>query len=207
MDEFGVCCIPSPKLLNKYRGECYVHFNTSIANARNGYQSSPRSTGGKEDPPSPDEGPNHRAKEQIKLPFAQWPLDSQLLCSVAQLQHRGKGCPLGRGAHSLEVRAPSWAARRLDLNSLRLRIALNLHIKLPWTNAIYKRLLSPWMWRAASILIMFYKERVLQNKGDAENITNLSRAGFMKVFQALLALSIGEKTHCKTNSNTEKVIF
>lgn len=129
-----------PKLLNKYRGESYVHFNANTAGARNRYQSSPRSTGGK-DLPFPKEGHNHSAKEQIKLPFSQWPLDSQLLlCSMAQLQQRGGGCPLGRGAHSLAGRAPSWAARGLDLSSLRLGVALNLHIKLPQTNASYKRL-------------------------------------------------------------------
>ena len=57
------------------------------------------------------------------------------------------------------------------------------------------------------ILIIFYRERVLQNKGGAENITNLSKVGFMKVFQALLALNTGEKSPCKRNSNTEKVNF
>lgn len=39
------------------------------------------------------------------------------------------------------------------------------------------------------MLVIFYKERVHQNEGDAENITNLSKVGFMKEFQALLALS------------------
>lgn len=61
------------------------------------------------------------------------------------------------------------------------------------------------MWRTASILIIFYKERVLQNKGGAENITNLSKVELMKVFQALLAMSIGEKTYCKRNSKTKIV--
>lgn len=188
-ERFIYTSVHGPKLLSKYRGESYVHFNANTTGARNRYQSSPRSTGGK-NLPFPKEGHNHNAKEQITLPFSQWPLDSQLLlCSMAQLQQRGGGCPLGRGAHSLVGRAPSWAARGLDLSSLRLGVALDLHIKLPQKNASYKRLSSPWVWRVASILIIFYKERVLQNEGDAENITKLSKVGFMKAFPALLALS------------------
>lgn len=170
-----------------------------------GTQSSLRSTGGKKDPPSPGEGPNHRAKEQIELPFAQGPLHSQLLllCSMAQLQQRGRPSPLGRGAHSLEVMALSWAARGLDLNSLRLRVALNLHIKLPWTNAVYAIKSLDVEGCMYSNLVL----QVLQNKGGAENITNLLKVGFMKVFWALQASCIGEETYCKRNSNTTEVNF
>lgn len=202
----GHAAFPAPNSWTNTRVSAMFIFNTNIASVRNGYQSSNRSTGEK-DPPFPNESPNHRAKEHIKLPFALWALDSQLLCSVAQLQQRGRGCPLGREAHSLVVRTPSWAARGLDLNSLRLRVPLNLHIKLPWTNTIFERLLSLWMWRTASILIIFYKERVLQNKGGAGNITKLSKVELMKVFQALLAMSIGEKTYRKRNSKTKKGDF
>jgi len=61
---FRARCVLSPRLLNKYRGECHVHLNISIAGARNGYQRSPRSIGGKEDLPFPNKGPNHRANDQ-----------------------------------------------------------------------------------------------------------------------------------------------
>lgn len=134
----GYAAFPAPKSWTNTRVSAMFILTLELLVPGIGTQSGPRRTSGKEDPPSPDEGPNHRAKEQMRLLFAQWPLDWQLLlCSVAQLQQRGRGCPLGRGAHSLAVRAPFWAARGLDLNSLRLRVALNLHIKLPWINAIY----------------------------------------------------------------------
>lgn len=104
--------------------------------------------------PFPNKDTEDRAKEQTNLVFTLWPLDPQLLhCSMAQ---RDRRCPLGT----------AWWSGTL-LSSKRCRLELS-HAQgssspaytTPLDKCYLKKAPSPWMWRDASIPIIFYKERV-----------------------------------------------
>lgn len=193
-----ICHISNSKLLNKCRGQSYVYFNTNIASARNGYQSSPRSTSGNEEMPFPNKDTEHRAKKQTKPPFSQWPLDPQvLLCSITQM---GRECPLGI----------AWWSGTL-LSSKRCRLELSC---LSAYNSAGRMLFKKGV-KSMDMKGCIYSNNILQGE-SLSNVKEVQKTptsqtsqkqGLWKCFKLYWPWAYVKKTHCKRNSNTKKVNF